>query len=145
MVNQITSLISATTKYTTTEYNTTEDTTTDYDYGYSTKTEYMTAKYDRKEDTTAEYDYDYPTTEKNMTKNDTAIENNNPKGRLIQTVKGNNKVHVTVTRRYLNGPYNYKNASNRILVMCLEYIITTGSKTNYVFDFSYDKIYNNRI
>ena len=135
-MKQITASISATTKYTITEYNTTEDTTTDYDYGYSTKTEYMTAKYDRKEDTTAEYDYDYPTTEKNMTKNDTAIENNNPKGRLIQTVKGNNKVHVTVTRRYLNGPYNWKNASNRILVMCLDYNKTEDNKINYGFDSS---------
>ena len=92
IIKQITYLISAMTKYTTTEYNTTEDTTaTKYDYDYSTKTEYMTAKYNRTEDTTTEYEYDYSTTEETMTKNDTAIENNNPKSRLIQTVKGNPK------------------------------------------------------
>ena len=51
----------------------------------------MTAKYNTTGDITTEYDYDYSTTEETMTKNDTAIENNNPKGRLIQTVKGNKK------------------------------------------------------
>ena len=81
----------AETKYTTTEYNTTEDTTTDYDYGYSTKTEYMTAKYERKEDTTAEYHHDYSPTEETMTKKYTAIQNNKPKSRLTDTIKGNPK------------------------------------------------------
>ena len=80
------------TKYTTTEYNTTEDTTaTKYDYDYSTKTEYMTAKYNRTEDTATDHDYDYSITEKTMTKKDTAIENNEPKSRLIKTIEGNKK------------------------------------------------------
>ena len=84
-------------KHRTTEYNTTEDTTTDYGYDYSTKTEYMRAKYNRTEDTTTHYHYDYSTAEENMTKKDTAIENNEPKSRLIKTIEGNKKIHVTVT------------------------------------------------
>ena len=84
-------MISATRKYTTSEFNTTEDTTTDYDYDYSTKTEYMTAKYNRTEDTATDHDYDYSITEKTMTKKDTAIENNEPKSRLIKTIEGNKK------------------------------------------------------
>ena len=90
-------MISARAKHRTTEYNTTEDTTTDYGYDYSTKTEYMRAKYDTTEDTATYHDYDYSITEKTMTKKDTAIENNEPKSRLIKTIEGNKKIHVTVT------------------------------------------------
>ena len=49
----------------------------------------MTAKYNRTEDTATDHDYDYSITEKTMTKKDTAIENNDPKSRLIKTIEGN--------------------------------------------------------
>ena len=91
IVKQILSLISATTNYTTTEYNTTEDTTTDHDNDYSTKYEYMTANYNRTEHTTTNFHYNYSTTEETMAKKDAAIENNNPKRRLINGIAGNPK------------------------------------------------------
>ena len=91
MIKQITALISARAKHRKTEYNTTEDTTTDYGYDYSTNTEYMRAKYDTTEDTTTDYDYDYLTTEETMTKNDTAIENDKLRSRMVRTRTGNPK------------------------------------------------------
>ena len=91
IVNQILSLISATTNYTTTEYNTTEDTTTNHDNDYSTNYKYMTTNYNRTEDTTTDFHYNYSTTEETMTKKDVAIENNNPKSRLINGITGNPK------------------------------------------------------
>ena len=91
MIKQITALILATTKHRKTEYNTTEDTTTDYGYDHSTKTEYMRAKYDTTEDTTTDYDYDYSTTEETMAKNDTAIENDKLKSRMVHTRPGTPK------------------------------------------------------
>ena len=51
----------------------------------------MTAKYNTTGDITTEYDYDYSTTEETITKKDAAIENINPKSKLIKTVKGNPK------------------------------------------------------
>ena len=51
----------------------------------------MTAKYNRTEDNATDHDYDYSITEKTMTKKDTAIENNEPKSRLIKTIEGNKK------------------------------------------------------
>ena len=51
----------------------------------------MTAKYNRAQDVKTEYEYDHSTKEETITKNDTAIENINPKSRLIETVKGNPK------------------------------------------------------
>ena len=89
IVKQITSLISATTKYTTAEYNTTEDTTTDHHNDYSTNYEYTTTNYNRTEDTTTDFHYSYSTTEETMAKEDAAIENNNPKSRLIKGITGN--------------------------------------------------------
>ena len=85
IIKQISYLIYATTKYTTTEFNTTKDTTTDHDYDYSTTTEYMKAKYNRTEDTTTHYHYDYSTAEETIAKKDTAIKNNNPQRRLINS------------------------------------------------------------
>ena len=51
----------------------------------------MRAKYDTTEDTTTVYDYDYSTKEETMTRNDTAIENDKPKGRMVYTRTGNPK------------------------------------------------------
>ena len=89
--DKISSLISATTKYTTTEYNTTEDTTTDHDNDYSTKYEYMAVNFNRTVGTTTKFHHNHSTTEETMIKKDAAIENNNPKSRLINGITGNPK------------------------------------------------------
>ena len=51
----------------------------------------MRAKYDTTEETTTDNDYDYSTTEETMAKNDTAIENDKLKSRMVHTRPGTPK------------------------------------------------------